>query len=112
MLEMLMLSCFDLHSNNVSLQKYSLRLAGTHLFYIGKFSPKGLYSTHSYSCKETNVNDKCWYLWEHYCFRIKRNKNRLKLIALSAACSLQPFFLFCTNIPSHTLRQILQVGSI
>lgn len=55
MLEMLMLSCFDLHGNNVRLQKYSLCVAGTHLFYIGKFAPKGLYSTHSYSCKEKNM---------------------------------------------------------
>lgn len=45
---MLLLSSFDLHGNIVRLQEYSLFVAKTHLLYIGKFAPKGLYSTHSY----------------------------------------------------------------
>lgn len=95
MLEILMLSWFDLHGNIVRLQKYSPCMAKTHLFYIGTVAPKGLYSTHSYSYKERICNDKCLYLWEDYCSRIRRNKrNSLKLIALSATCSFHPFFPF------------------
>lgn len=59
--------------------------------------------------KERICNDKCSCLCEHYCSRIRRNAgSQWKLIALSAACSLILFFPhFQTNIPSHTLRQIL-----
>lgn len=46
--------------------------------------------------KKRICNDKCLYLWEHYCSR-RNKRNRLKLIALSAAYSLHPFFRFSTK---------------